>query len=85
MAEESNAAASMVSCLPATGDLGRRSGGSGNADWCWAFWFFFLYFAGVGLLFFMLDLDPWTDYGPGGILWRTLKGLGGWFCSSILK
>jgi hypothetical protein len=40
---------------------------------------FILYFAGVGLLFFVLGLDPWTDYGPGGILWRTLKGLDSWF------
>jgi hypothetical protein len=40
---------------------------------------FILYFAGMGLLLRVLDLDPWTDYGPGGVLVRTLKGLDSWF------
>ena len=40
---------------------------------------FIVYFAGFGALRGVANVDPWTDYGLGSVLWRLLKGITSWF------
>ena len=40
---------------------------------------FLCYFAGMGYLIAVLEVDPLTSYSPVGLLARCFKGLGSWF------
>jgi hypothetical protein len=40
---------------------------------------FIIWFAGLGMLYTVYQIDPFTDYSPGSVLLRFLRGFTSWF------
>jgi len=61
----------------------KRFGGALQKHWKIALIFgiitFIIWFVGLGMLFTVNQVDPFTDYNPFSVLMRFLRGFTGWF------